>query len=37
VSDEDALVLSTCWPFDGATPGPLRYVLRAKMETAAAM
>ena len=25
------LVLSTCWPFDGLTPGPDRYLLHATM------
>jgi sortase A len=25
------LVLSTCWPFDAVTPGPLRYLLHATM------
>jgi len=25
------LVLSTCWPFDAVTPGPLRYVLHATL------
>ena len=25
------LVLTTCWPFDALTPGPLRYVLHATM------
>ena len=31
------LVLSTCWPFDAVTPGPLRYLLHARMiEDAAA-
>jgi sortase A len=30
-SDGHALVLSTCWPFDSVTAGPLRYVLRAEM------
>ena len=25
------LVLSTCWPFDSITPGPMRYVLHATM------
>jgi sortase A len=29
------LVLTTCWPFDSLTPGPMRYVLHAVMvETA---
>ena len=28
---EYELALSTCWPFDGLTPGPERYVLRATM------
>jgi sortase A len=36
-SDGYELVLSTCWPFDSVTPGPLRYVLHAKMENAAAV
>ena len=26
-----ALVLSTCWPFDAVTPGPLRYLLHATL------
>jgi sortase A len=30
-ADDHALVLSTCWPFDSITPGPLRYVLHAVM------
>jgi sortase A len=25
------LVLSTCWPFDAMTPGPMRYVLHATL------
>jgi sortase A len=25
------LVLSTCWPFDAATPGPMRYLLHATL------
>jgi sortase A len=25
------LVLSTCWPFDAVTPGPLRYLLHARL------
>ena len=25
------LVLSTCWPFDAVTPGPLRYLAQAEM------
>ena len=29
------LILSTCWPFDSVTPGPLRYVLHATMVEAA--
>ena len=29
--DGNWLVLSTCWPFDEATPGDLRYVLRAQL------
>jgi sortase A len=31
VSDRYELVLSTCWPFDAVTPGPLRYGLHATM------
>ncbi len=31
LADGYHLVLSTCWPFDAMTPGPLRYVLRATM------
>lgn len=30
-ADGHALALSTCWPFDGVTAGPMRYVLRAEM------
>ncbi len=26
------LVLSTCWPFDANSPGPLRYILEARLE-----
>jgi sortase A len=36
-SDGYELALSTCWPFDSVTPGPLRYVLRAEMEKAPAV
>ena len=25
------LILSTCWPFDTVTPGPLRYLVQAEM------
>ena len=25
------LVLSTCWPLDAVTPGPLRYLVYAEM------
>ncbi|WP_315834648.1 class GN sortase [Bradyrhizobium prioriisuperbiae] len=31
LSDQRELVLSTCWPFDAVTQGPLRYVLHATM------
>ncbi len=31
LSGGHALVLSTCWPFDAVTPGPLRYLLHATM------
>jgi sortase A len=30
-SDGYELALSTCWPFDAVTPGPMRYILRASM------
>lgn len=33
-ADGYELVLSTCWPFDSVTPGPLRYVLRAVGQSA---
>jgi sortase A len=31
LTDGYELVLSTCWPFDAVTPGPMRYVLHATM------
>ena len=31
LSDGHQLVLSTCWPFDAVTPGPMRYLLHATM------
>src|SRR4051794_7500033 len=31
LTDRYELVLSTCWPFDAVTPGPMRYVLHATM------
>lgn len=31
LSNGYALVLSTCWPFDAVTPGPLRYLVHATM------
>jgi len=31
-----ALVLSTCWPFGGVTPGPLRYLVHATLIEAGA-
>ena len=31
LSDEYALVLSTCWPFEALTPGPDRYLLHATL------
>lgn len=36
-ADQRKLVLSTCWPLDSATPGPLRYLVHATLieETAA--
>ena len=30
-SDEYQLVLSTCWPLDAITPGPLRYLVHATL------
>jgi sortase A len=30
-TSDHELILSTCWPFDAVTSGPLRYVLRATM------
>jgi sortase A len=30
-TNEQELILSTCWPFDAVTSGPLRYVLHATM------
>ena len=31
LTDGYELVLSTCWPFDAVTPGPMRYVLHATL------
>ena len=31
LSSETELVLSTCWPFDAVTPGPMRYLLHATL------
>src|SRR6185369_8484450 len=31
LSDKYELVLSTCWPFDAVTPGPMRYLLHATL------
>jgi sortase A len=31
LSDGTELVLSTCWPFDAVTPGPMRYLLHATL------
>src|ERR1700730_14281399 len=37
LSSGTELVLSTCWPFDAVTPGPMRYLLHARLlEDAAA-
>lgn len=37
LADGYELVLSTCWPFDAVTPGPMRYLLHATLiEDAAA-
>jgi sortase A len=30
-ADGHQLVLSTCWPFDAATPGPMRYLVHAEL------
>jgi sortase A len=30
-TNDSELMLSTCWPFDAVTAGPLRYVLHARM------
>jgi sortase A len=35
ITDRSELVLSTCWPLDAVTPGPLRYLVHAGLiETA---
>ncbi|MEA2883110.1 MAG: sortase [Bradyrhizobium sp.] len=31
LTDGYELVLSTCWPFDATTPGPMRYLLHATL------
>jgi sortase A len=31
LADGYELVLSTCWPFDAVTPGPMRYLLHATL------
>ena len=31
LAEGHGLVLSTCWPFDAVTPGPLRYLVPAEM------
>jgi sortase A len=31
LSDGYQLVLTTCWPFDAVTPGPMRYLLHATL------
>jgi sortase A len=31
LSDRYELVLTTCWPFDAVTPGPMRYLLHATL------
>ena len=31
LSNGTELVLSTCWPFDAVTPGPMRYLLHATL------
>lgn len=31
LADGTELVLSTCWPFDAVTPGPMRYLLHATL------
>lgn len=30
-ADGKNLVLATCWPFNAATPGPMRYLVKARM------
>ena len=30
-ADGHGLILSTCWPLDAATPGPLRYLVHAEL------
>ena len=37
LADGHELVLSTCWPFDSVTPGPLRYLVHATMMQTTAM
>ncbi len=32
-ADETGLALTTCWPLDAVTPGPLRYVVHAIMQS----
>lgn len=32
-ADETGLALTTCWPLDSITPGPLRYVVRATLRS----
>jgi len=32
-ADETGLALTTCWPFDAVTPGPLRYVVHATIRS----
>ncbi|AMN41966.1 class GN sortase [Rhodoplanes sp. Z2-YC6860] len=31
ITDRPELVLSTCWPLDSVTPGPLRYLVHAEL------
>jgi sortase A len=35
-TEKRELILSTCWPFEALTSGPLRYVLHATMMTSVA-
>ena len=32
-ADETGLALTTCWPLDSVTPGPLRYIVHATLQS----